>query len=120
MQKNVGIFRVEEDLQVGLAEIEKLRERAARVRVDGSRLFNPGWHLARDLTSMLTVTKAVALSAAARKESRGAHSRIDYPEYDEVWGRQNNVISRDGESMKLDQAPTTEMPDDLKQIMEEV
>ncbi|HEV8482778.1 MAG TPA: FAD-binding protein, partial [Blastocatellia bacterium] len=106
MQKNVGIFRVEEDLQVGLSEIEKLRERAARVRVDGSRLFNPGWHLARDLTSMLTVTKAVALSAAARKESRGAHSRIDYPEYDDAWGRQNNLISRDGEEMRIRQSPT--------------
>ncbi len=119
MQKNVGIFRVEEDLQVGLSEIEKLRERAARVRVDGSRLFNPGWHLARDLASMLTVTKAVALSAAARKESRGAHSRIDYPEYDDVWGKQNNLISRDGEEMRLRQSPTGEMPDELKQIMEE-
>jgi len=119
MQKNVGIFRVEEDLQVGLSAIEKLRERAAKVRVDGSRLFNPGWHLARDLTSMLTVTKAVALSAAARKESRGAHSRIDYPEYDDAWGKQNNVISRDGEAMRLRQSPTGEMPEDLKQIMEE-
>ena len=119
MQKNVGIFRVEEDLQVGLSEIEKLRERAARVRVDGSRLFNPGWHLARDLTSMLTVTKAVALSAAARKESRGAHSRIDYPEYDDLWGKQNNIISRDGDEMMLRQSPTGEMPDELKQIMEE-
>ena len=119
MQKNVGIFRVEEDLQVGLGAVEKLRERTARVRVDGSRLFNPGWHLARDLASMLTVTKAVALSAAARKESRGAHSRIDYPEYDEMWGKQNNIISRDGDEMKLRQTPTGEMPDELKQIMEE-
>jgi succinate dehydrogenase / fumarate reductase flavoprotein subunit len=119
MQKNVGIFRVEEDLKVGLSAIEKLSERAAKVRVDGSRLFNPGWHLARDLTSMLTVTKAVALSAAARKESRGAHSRIDYPEYDEVWGKQNNLISRDGYEMRLRQSPTGEMPDELKKIMDE-
>ena len=119
MQKNVGIFRVQEDLQVGLAAIEKLSERAAKVRVDGSRLFNPGWHLARDLTSMLTVTKAVALSAAARRESRGAHSRIDYPEYDEAWGKQNNIISRDGDEMRLSQSPTGEMPDELKQIMDE-
>jgi succinate dehydrogenase / fumarate reductase flavoprotein subunit len=119
MQKNVGIFRVEEDLEVGLAAIDKLTARAAKVRVDGSRLFNPGWHLARDLFSMLTVTKAVALSAAARRESRGAHSRIDYPEYDEVWGKQNNIISRNGDEMRLRQSPTGEMPDELKQIMEE-
>ena len=92
MQNYVGIFRNEEDLQKGLSELETLKERAARVRVEGSRLFNPGWHLARDLKSMLTVSEAVALSALERKESRGAHSRIDYPDYDETWSKQNNII----------------------------
>ena len=68
---------------------------AAQVQVEGSRLFNPGWHLARDLKSMLTVSEAVALSALKRKESRGAHSRVDYPDYDEFWGKQNNIIVRE-------------------------
>src|SRR6266404_230080 len=85
MQNYVGIFRSEADLKRGLDEIQKLQQRAAHVRVDGSRLFNPGWHLGRDLTSMLTVSEAVALSALERKESRGAHSRIDFPKYDEQW-----------------------------------
>ena len=119
MQNQVGIFRSEEDLERGLAEIGALKERAARVRVEGSRLFNPGWHLARDLKSMLTVSEAVALSALARRESRGAHSRIDYPNYDETWSRQNNIVTRDGEEMRLAQAETSELPDELKGILEE-
>ena len=118
MQNLVGIFRSEEDLQRGLAEVRALKERAARVRVEGSRLFNPGWHLARDLKSMLTVSEAVALSALARNESRGAHSRIDYPNYDQTWGQQNNIVTRDGSEMRLTQAPTPEMPAELKEIAE--
>jgi len=117
MQNYVGIFRNEEDLQKGLGEIEHLNERAARVRVEGSRLFNPGWHLGRDLKSMLTVSKAVALSAAARKESRGAHSRIDHPNYDETWAKQHNIIAREGDQMTLKQLPVMEMPADLKEIV---
>jgi succinate dehydrogenase / fumarate reductase, flavoprotein subunit len=117
MQNYVGIFRNDEDLQKGLAELRNLNERAAKVKVDGSRLFNPGWHLARDLKSMLTVSEAVALSARERKESRGAHSRIDYPNYDEAWGKQNNVVVRDGDQMKLKQLPIAEMPAELKEIV---
>jgi succinate dehydrogenase / fumarate reductase flavoprotein subunit len=117
MQNLVGIFRVEEDLKTALSEIEKLKERLARVKVDGSRLFNPGWHLARDLKSMLTVTEAVTRSALARQESRGAHSRIDYPKPDAAWGKKNNVISRDEGAMKLSQSSIAEMPDELKQVL---
>jgi succinate dehydrogenase / fumarate reductase flavoprotein subunit len=87
------------------------------MRVEGSRLFNPGWHLARDLKSMLTVSQAVALSALERKESRGAHSRIDYPKYDDFWGKQNNIIMRDGDMMRLKQSPVSEMPGELKEIV---
>jgi succinate dehydrogenase / fumarate reductase flavoprotein subunit len=119
MQNYVGIFRNEDDLEKGLSEIEGLKQRAAMVRVQGSRLFNPGWHLARDLKSMLTVSEAVALSALERKESRGAHSRIDYPDYDDAWGKRNNIIQRDGDRMELKQRPTAEMPLELKQILGE-
>jgi len=120
MQNLVGIFRVEEDVVKALGELEKLKSRAARVRVEGSRLFNPGWHLAKDLKSMLTVSEAVARSALARKESRGAHSRIDYPKLDEqVWGRQHNLITREGASMKLTQVPVDEVPNELKELVAE-
>jgi succinate dehydrogenase / fumarate reductase flavoprotein subunit len=119
MQTLVGIFRDAEDLRRGLAEIEKLKERLARVRVEGSRLFNPGWHLARDLKSMLTVSEAVAKSALERMESRGAHSRIDYPKLDPAWGKRNNVISRDGREMKISARPIPEMPADLAALLTE-
>jgi succinate dehydrogenase / fumarate reductase flavoprotein subunit len=119
MQNYVGIFRNEDDLKKGLSEIQGLKQRAAITRVEGSRLFNPGWHLARDLKSMLTVSEAVALSALERKESRGAHSRIDYPNYAETWGKQNNITLRDDDQMKLNQLPIGEMPSELKQILDE-
>jgi succinate dehydrogenase / fumarate reductase flavoprotein subunit len=82
-------------------------------------MFNPGWHLAKDLDSMLRVSEAVTRSAVARKESRGAHSRIDFPDYSPVWEKQNNVIKRDGEGMRLEQRPVRELPDDLKKILAE-
>jgi succinate dehydrogenase / fumarate reductase flavoprotein subunit len=83
-------------------------------------LFNPGWHLARDLKAMLIVSEAVALSARERKESRGAHARIDYEKTDdEKWGKLNHIIARDGDGMKLFQRELPRMPDDLKQILAE-
>jgi succinate dehydrogenase / fumarate reductase, flavoprotein subunit len=120
MQNLVGIFRVEEDMTKAMGELEKLKARAARVRVEGSRLFNPGWHLSRDLKSMLTVSEAVTRSAMARKESRGAHSRIDYPKLDEqVWGKQHNLITRDGDRMKLQQIPVDAIPGELNELLAE-
>jgi succinate dehydrogenase / fumarate reductase flavoprotein subunit len=119
MQNLVGIFRVEEDLQKAMGELEKLKQRAAKVRVEGSRMFNPGWHMARDLRNMLTVSEAVTRSAIARKESRGAHSRIDFSGLDAEWGKKNNVIARDGDAMRLRQNPLAQLPEDLKEILEE-
>jgi succinate dehydrogenase / fumarate reductase flavoprotein subunit len=119
LQKLVGIFRNEADLKEALAEIGKFRERAARIRVEGSRMFNPGWHLARDLVSMLTVAEAVTRSAIAREESRGAHSRIDFPNYDAEWQKKNNIIVRESSGMALRQRPVPEMPEDLKQLLAE-
>jgi succinate dehydrogenase / fumarate reductase, flavoprotein subunit len=119
MQSLVGIFRVKDDLQKALAELPKFRERLSRVSVEGSRMFNPGWHLAMDLKSMLTVSEAVMRSALLREESRGAHSRIDFPELSAEWGNKNNVIWRDGSGMGLRQERLPEMPAELKQILAE-
>ena len=116
MQSLVGIFRTEEDLKKAFAELEQLKTRAAQASVEGSRLFNPGWHLASELKSMLTVSEAVALSALARTESRGAHSRIDYPNYDPVWEKKHNIIVREGLEMKRRESAVEEMPDELKQL----
>ena len=117
MQSLVGIFRTGDDLKKAFAELEELKARAAKASVEGSRLFNPGWHLARELKSMLTVSEAVALSALARTESRGAHSRIDFPNYDPVWEKKHNIIVREGAEMKRHESPVEEMPEDLKQFV---
>ena len=117
MQSLVGIFRTEEDLKKAFAELEVLKARAAKASVEGSRLFNPGWHLSRDLKSMLTVSEAVALSALARTESRGAHSRIDYPNYDPVWAKKHNIIVNESGEMKRQESPVEEMPQDLKEFV---
>ena len=120
MQNLVGIFRVEEDLRKALVELEKLKERAAKVRVEGSRMFNPGWHLSRDLHCMLTVSEAATHAALARQESRGAHSRLDFPKTDDVvWGKKNNVIVKKGDAMTLFEVPVREMPEELKKILAE-
>ena len=119
MQKLVGIFRNKEDLERSLGEIDKAKKRLGRVSVEGTRLYNPGWHLALDLKSMLTVSEAVALSALAREESRGAHSRIDFQKLDPSWGAKNNIIQRDGEAMTLRQENVPEMPDELRSLLAE-
>jgi succinate dehydrogenase / fumarate reductase flavoprotein subunit len=117
MQNLVGIFRTEEDLRKALVELEKLKARAAKGGVEGSRLFNPGWHLSYDLKAMLTVSEAVTLSALARTECRGAHSRIDHPSVDPVWEKKNNIIICEGGQMKRRESPVAEMPAELKQIV---
>jgi succinate dehydrogenase / fumarate reductase flavoprotein subunit len=119
MQSLVGIFRTEEDLQKALGELDKLKPRVARVRADGSRMFNPGWHLTRDLRSMVLISEAVTRSALARRESRGAHSRIDYPNVDDTWSKQNNIIVQRGDQMTLEQRSVSEMPAELKEILAE-
>jgi len=119
MQNLVGIFRNKEDLLRAREELEKLKQRVEHVSVEGSRLFNPGWHLAQDLKAMLTVSEAVTHSALAREESRGAHSRIDHPGLDPTWGTKNNVIVREGSAMTLRQSLVPEMPSELKQLVAE-
>jgi succinate dehydrogenase / fumarate reductase flavoprotein subunit len=119
MQSLVGIFRTREDMEKALVELAKLKERAARTSIEGSRMFNPGWHMAIELKSMLTVSEAVTRSALVREESRGAHSRIDFPELSPEWGTKNNIIWRDGSAMGLRQERLPEMPAELKQVLAE-
>ena len=119
MQSLVGIFRNEEDLNKALGELEKLKARAKHTKVEGSRLFNPGWHLAFDLRCMLDIAEAVTHSALARKESRGAHSRIDYPNYDPAWEKKHNVILKKNGEMTRHEWPSPDIPADLQQILAE-
>jgi succinate dehydrogenase / fumarate reductase flavoprotein subunit len=117
MQDFVGIYRTEEDLKKALIELQKLKARAAKASVEGSRLFNPGWHLSYDLKAMLIVSEAVTHSALARTESRGAHSRIDHPNLDPVWEKKHNIIVRESGAMTRRASPVEELPEELKQIL---
>jgi len=119
MQNLVGIFRTDEDLRKALAELEKLKARTARIKVEGSRLFNPGWHLSRDLQCMLTISEACTRAALARKESRGAHSRIDFPKTEDSWAKINHVIAKKNGAMTLTEAPKPELPAELAQLLAE-
>src|SRR4051812_14820432 len=119
MQSLVGIFRVEEDLKKALSELVKLNDRAAKVSVEGSRMFNPGWHLAFDLRNMLVVSEAVATAALARRESRGAHSRIDCPETDERCGKENHTIKEVGGKITLTTVPKGPLPAELQAVLDE-
>jgi succinate dehydrogenase flavoprotein subunit len=119
MQTLVGIFRTDEDLRKALVEIDKLRARAANAAVKGSRTYNPGWHLSIDLQCMLTVSAACTLAALARKESRGAHSRLDYPKTEDAWGAKNHVIAKKNGAMTIFEVPRPPMPEELQKILAE-
>jgi succinate dehydrogenase / fumarate reductase, flavoprotein subunit len=117
MQSLVGIYRTAEDLERALSELQMLKARAAAASVEGSRMFNPGWHLSRDLHSMLVVSEAVTKSAIARAESRGAHSRIDFPELDAAWGQKHNIIVNENGAMARRESPIPPLPADLQEIL---
>jgi succinate dehydrogenase / fumarate reductase flavoprotein subunit len=119
MQRLVGIFRLERDLQDAIAELAKLKARWPAVAVRGGRTFNPGWNLVFELRNLLVVSEAITRSALQRTESRGAHSRIDHPETDQPgWGGRNSVVRR-GASGAMEVATTTlpQMPDDLRLLL---
>jgi succinate dehydrogenase / fumarate reductase, flavoprotein subunit len=119
MNDLVGIIRRADEMHQALEEIAKLKDRARRMSVEGHRQFNPGWHLALDLRNMLLVSECVALAAIERKESRGGHTRDDYPMTDPEWGKINVVLAASGDEVKLTQQPAPVMPDELRALFEE-
>jgi len=119
MQELVGIIRTEGELKSALEKLALLQERATGVRVEGNRQYNPGWHLALDLGSLLAVSECVATAALERKESRGGHTRDDYPKADPELGKVNMVLRQDGGKLGLRREPLPEMPEDLRQLFEE-
>jgi succinate dehydrogenase / fumarate reductase flavoprotein subunit len=119
MQRLVGIFRVDADLAEAIRELEELRRRWRNVKVTGGRVFNPGWDLVFELGNLLTISEAIARSARQRTESRGAHSRIDFPETDDKqWGSRNSVVAADADgTMKVFTAPLPAMSDELAPLL---
>jgi succinate dehydrogenase flavoprotein subunit len=120
MQDLVGIVRNESEMRDALEKINVFRKRAEKAAVTGNREYNPGWHTALDLKNLLTVSEAITRAALERKESRGAQFRDDYPDKNEQFAKVNTMIAKaaDG-SMQVRLEPLPEMPDYLKQIIEE-
>jgi succinate dehydrogenase / fumarate reductase flavoprotein subunit len=120
MQDKVGIAREEKELAEALDAIQELKRRADAMGAGGSREYNPGWHTTLDLHNLLTVAEAVALAARERRESRGAHSRVDYQEKKPEWGSFNHVIKKgaNGE-MEIRREDIPPMRQDLEDIIEE-
>ena len=119
MQDRVGIVRTGAAMEAALADLDTLRERARRVAVIGNREYNPGWHTSLDLSTLLTVSEAVARAALERKESRGAHFREDYPAKDPALDRTRLIIRKGADGMEIRRETLPEIPPELARIIEE-
>src|SRR5262249_36297430 len=119
MQTLVGIIRTESELKEALQRIERLKERSGKVHVQGQRQYNPGWHTALDLESLLTVAECSAVAALERKESRGGRTRDDHPYTDDRWGKVNVVLRLRNGKLQVSREPLPEMPAELKTLFQE-
>ena len=124
MQSLVGIVRNGPELEEALEKLAELKERTTKVSVGGGRAFNPGWNLATDLPAMLTVSTAVAQGALQRKESRGGHTREDYPDADPEMGKVNFVQCQKAERgpyapIAIHPEPLPVMPPELAELFED-
>src|SRR5216117_2278018 len=119
MQRNAGIIRDKAGLETALAELEKLKARARNVGITGSREYNPGWHTAIDLHSLLIVSEATARAALERTESRGGHTRSDYPDSDEKQAREQIVIKKEGTRMAVRREQQPPIPPEFMALIKE-
>ncbi len=121
MQERVGIVRTGEEIELALSRLSELEKRAAGAGVSGHREYNPGWHTALDLKSMLTVSRTVARAALERCESRGAHFRTDFPDKDKTLGGVNLVL-RQGRSGEIEvrREPVPALSAEQRTIIEEM
>jgi succinate dehydrogenase / fumarate reductase, flavoprotein subunit len=119
MQEDAGIFRDEAGLTAVLNQLREFDRRVSEVLAPSSTtVYNPGWHLCRDLRNMLIVSRAAASSALLRQESRGAHSRLDFPAFDDYWSEHNIVVRQDGEEMLLEPRPVVKAAELLPLVEE--
>ncbi len=124
MQRLVGIIRTGPELEEALGKLGELKERVGRISVSGGRVYNPGWNLTTDLPSMLSVSEAVAQGALNRRESRGGHTREDFPGPDPELGKVNFVQRQTSEHgflapISIAPEPLAEMPAELRALLEE-
>ena len=114
----VGIIRTGSELKEAIEKIADIRKRSANVAVSGGRKFNPGFHLAFDLDNMLLVAESTAKSAIGREESRGGHTRDDFPGMDSGWRQYNHISSFDGAQVNVRKQALPFMPKELFELFE--
>jgi succinate dehydrogenase / fumarate reductase flavoprotein subunit len=119
MQALVGIIRAEAELREALKRLGELKDRARGVGVAGGRAYNPGWHTAVDLGSLLTIAECCALAALERTESRGAHTREDYPKTNPEWGKVNVVVRLKNGGPTVRREPLPQMCEELRALFQE-
>src|SRR5258708_10555709 len=113
MSSLVGIIRTEDEIKTALAELEKLRAQAGQVSAEGGPSYNPGWHLALDLRNIMLIADCVAQAALERQESRGGHTRDDFPAMSPEWRKVNLICTLDGDRGALRRQPMIPMRADL-------
>jgi succinate dehydrogenase / fumarate reductase, flavoprotein subunit len=118
MNDLVGIIRKREEMEQALARLEELKARAKRISVVGDKVFNPGWHLTLDLDSMLIVSECIARSALIREESRGGHTRDDFPVMNDEWRKINLICRPDGDGVAVEKQPLPVMPPELLSLFD--
>lgn len=109
----VGIIRTGSELKEAIDKIADIRKRSANVSVSGGRKFNPGFHLAFDLDNMLLVAESTAKSAITREESRGGHTRDDFPGMNNKWRQINLISSFDGNQVNVREQVLPTLPKEL-------
>tara|TARA_A100001234_G_scaffold137047_1_gene120394 strand:- start:1735 stop:3588 length:1854 start_codon:yes stop_codon:yes gene_type:complete len=121
MQAKVGIIRTKQELDEAIEDLKAFEARRIAAYPGASRKYNSGWHQALDLKNMVDVSYAATLAAVTREESRGGHTRDDFPvPDDEYWGKTINIIYMENGEIKVRQDPVVEMRDDLKDAIKEV
>jgi succinate dehydrogenase / fumarate reductase, flavoprotein subunit len=119
MSDLVGIIRKEDEIKQALAELEKLRARAANVSAEGGPAYNPGWHLSLDLRNIMLIAECVAQAALERQESRGGHTRDDFPGMSPEWRKVNLICSLDGDRVTIRRQPMVPMRGDLLALFDQ-
>ena len=121
MESHAGIVRTGEELEKGIRKLEELEKRLPKMHAKGDRKYNPGWHLCLDLHNMIITSLALSRAALERTESRGAHTRLDYPDYDDELGKVNLIVRPGPGGMSVVKSPLLRMPTELKDyVLKEV
>ena len=117
MELHAGIVREEESLNEGIEKLKVLNKRVENVKATGDRSYNPSWHLCLDMKNMIITSLAIAEAAKERRESRGGHTRLDYPEYDSELGALNIIIRKGPDGLNIVKSDKKIMPDELQDFV---